>query len=148
MKINILGQDYEMLMQDEDENPKIAEHDGLVELYSKKIVINKNFDLELPDTAENAIEFIDHVVTHEIVHAFLHESGLNKYTHDEVLVDWIASQLPKMSKAVQDFEEFRGDFYGDLIVDECNCDDDEYRGDGQSGVRGEGESPPGLHFDK
>jgi predicted SprT family Zn-dependent metalloprotease len=46
------------------------------------------------------------VMRHEIVHAFLYESGLGYSTHipncawavNEEMVDWIAIQTPKMAK--------------------------------------------------
>ena len=39
---------------------------------------------------------------HEIIHAFLHESGLENYCDDEVLVDWLAKQWNKISIAFQE----------------------------------------------
>ena len=45
---------------------------------------------------------------HEIIHAFLAESGLQanyehyrQFGHDETLVDWFAIQFPKMIKAFE-----------------------------------------------
>ena len=42
----------------------------------------------------------DEVIRHEVIHAFFAESGLSKYGDDEVLVDWIAKQMPKINEAV------------------------------------------------
>lgn len=45
---------------------------------------------------------------HEIIHAFLFESGLSEnfthpeYGHDETYVDWIASQFPKMCEVFKE----------------------------------------------
>lgn len=41
------------------------------------------------------------VIRHELVHAFFHESGLEQYSDDEVLVAWIAQQFPKIDCAVK-----------------------------------------------
>lgn len=47
-------------------------------------------------------------VRHEIIHAFLNESGLkdnfehaHRMGHEETMVDWIALQFPKILKAYQ-----------------------------------------------
>lgn len=48
---------------------------------------------------------IDKVLRHEIIHAFLFESGLQenyhneKWGHDEIMIDWFAIQFPKIQKA-------------------------------------------------
>ena len=45
------------------------------------------------------------MLRHEIVHAFLYESGLDvssEWARNEEIVDWIALQTPKLQKA---FEE-------------------------------------------
>lgn len=46
---------------------------------------------------------------HEIIHAFLAESGLQanyehyrQFGHDETLVDWMAIQFPKIYKAFRE----------------------------------------------
>jgi hypothetical protein len=41
------------------------------------------------------------VIRHELVHAFFEESGLTEYKNNELLVDWIAKQFPKLAKAFQ-----------------------------------------------
>ena len=48
------------------------------------------------------------VLRHEIIHAFLYESGLHEnwthpqYGHDETYVDWIALQFDKLLKAFKE----------------------------------------------
>lgn len=41
------------------------------------------------------------VIRHEVIHAFFAESGLIEYGNDEVLVDWMAKQLPKIQETVE-----------------------------------------------
>ena len=52
-------------------------------------------------TPEEKRERYRQVIRHEIIHAMLHESGLNEYAHDETLVDWIALQFDKINKIVE-----------------------------------------------
>lgn len=62
------------------------------------------------ETEETKRECEKQTVRHEIVHAFLHESGLRESSHgiehgwasDEEIVDWMGNQIPKIYKA---FEE-------------------------------------------
>lgn len=44
------------------------------------------------------------VVRHEAIHAFFHESGLDGYSADEQLVDWLAMQFPKMYRLFKEHE--------------------------------------------
>ena len=44
------------------------------------------------------------IMRHELVHAFLSESGLDNYSSDEVLVQWMAAQLPKMFETMKECE--------------------------------------------
>lgn len=97
--VDVLGTQYEILVQTEKENPKLQDANGLCEAYSKKIVI----DISGKDDKmifDNVDQFYAKVVRHEIVHAFFHEAGLDKYMEDETLVDAIAILIPKMYKAM------------------------------------------------
>lgn len=100
MKVNILGTKYDVLFQKESENPKLETANGLCEYYSKKVIVN---DYEPNKTNfENIGSFKRRVLRHEIVHAFLAESGLRgncDWADNEEMVDWIAIQLPKLYKA-------------------------------------------------
>lgn len=96
-KINILGTTYEVSWESENENHKLKTANGLCEIYSKRIVINDDIQND-EDAFERFDLFENRVLRHEIVHAFLAESGLNDYARDEELVDWIAMQYPKICK--------------------------------------------------
>ena len=98
--INILGSEWEILRQSDRENPKLKNADGLCECYSKKIIIRKLEDDVMNFDNLNAYEH--KVLRHEIVHAFLHESGLCgncDWADNEEMVDWVACQYPKFSDA-------------------------------------------------
>lgn len=98
MKLNILGTEYEIIMDAEEKDyPKIKGLSGYTDFSIKKIVIRK---MEKDDAS---IEDLEHyrreVIRHEIIHAFFYESGLDgnsDYARNEELVDWIAIQFEKM----------------------------------------------------
>ena len=50
----------------------------------------------LEQDASEAVKRIryEEVMRHEIVHAFLFESGLDEYFENEQLVNWIANSVP------------------------------------------------------
>lgn len=104
-KVNILGTEYTVENMSQEECAYLEKCDGFCDKTSKRIVIIKKpkvCDLE------NFEEYRKKVLRHEMIHAFLFESGLHEnfkhteYGHDETTVDWIAVQFPKMLKA---FEE-------------------------------------------
>ena len=105
-KINILGQDYQIVVDNTGNNPNLEDANGYMEPYSKKIVVDGNIcNKSNTKQAENLEMYVRHVYRHEIMHAFFEESGLAyKFTKDDedFLVDWIAKQFPKMKKI---FEE-------------------------------------------
>lgn len=104
MKVNILGTEYEIVTLSEDEFPKLKSRDasGLAELYDKKLILNKKNNISGENTYDNLELFSNKVIRHEIVHAFFHESGLMDYCYDEQLVDWIALQIPKIKKVMEE----------------------------------------------
>lgn len=98
-KIDVLGTEYEIIVQTSADNPKLEDANGLCEFWSKQLII----DIAKPErtTYDNLEAFNKKVLRHEIVHAFLGESGLKEYMSDETLVDWIAVQFPKMLKVFE-----------------------------------------------
>ena len=105
MTVSILGTEYEVITQTEEDNPKLLEANGLCEMYSKKIVLR---DMkEEPDSFENLDAYKRKVLRHEVIHAFFAESGLRNnsdYAQCEELVDWIAIQFPKIARV---FDELK-----------------------------------------
>ena len=102
MTVNILGTEYtiEILPKEDDEFLKKA--DGYCDKTSKRIVVAAKDGTNELD-AFSVYEKI--VMRHEIIHAFLFESGLHnnfahpEWGHDETMVDWIATQGLKIYKA-------------------------------------------------
>ncbi len=106
MRIMILGIFWEIKFRKSKKDPMLKERDGYCDRTAKQIIIAKDRGTSgLHDYARYQKE----VIRHEIIHAFLIESGLDNnwqhaemYGHDETMVDWIAIQFPKIQRA---FEE-------------------------------------------
>lgn len=100
MNITILGTKWKMV-----EKPLGQEkYDGYTDPYEHLIVIRNDNAYEVGDFEE----LVKIVKRHEIVHAYMYESGLNAnwehpkdFGHDETTVDWFAIQFPKILKTFQ-----------------------------------------------
>ena len=93
--INILGVEYRIFDQKEEDNKKLQGADGLCEYYAHKIII----DTEHKDDAnnfDNISEYYHKVLRHEAFHALFAEMGIKDWTNDEQLVDMLAMQYPKI----------------------------------------------------
>ncbi|WP_018659792.1 hypothetical protein [Allofustis seminis] len=102
--VNVLGARYTIVYND----PKLEnneEMDGYCDFYGKRIGIAR--------IDESGYDFTDleaykqKVVRHEVVHAFLFESGLDissEWGRNEEIVDWIALQLPKIAQVWEQLE--------------------------------------------
>lgn len=114
MTINVLGAEYTIAVKkyDEDEAFERRSIDGYCDDWTKQIVVcdmstYKGWEHEPPETTAAAQK---ETLRHEIVHAFLSESGLADSTlnadvawaKNEEMVDWIAIQGPKIYKAWQE----------------------------------------------
>lgn len=103
MKIDVLGTQYTILKKSRAEDPYLNNYDGYCDKTSHQIVITvKEEDCNLADFEQ----YQKKVLRHEIIHAFLFESGLHEnwshaQGHDETYVDWIAVQFPKLLAAFQ-----------------------------------------------
>lgn len=107
--VNILGAEYkiEHLKREEDKMFKNGEADGYCDSSSKRIVLRMEDDM---DNLDDYSVYLKKLTRHEIIHAFLFESGLGsnfqhkEWGHEETMVDWIAYQFPKMLQAFKDAE--------------------------------------------
>ena len=101
--VSILGTGYSVKYRSARDDTKLKEANGYTETYSKEIIID---DSEPEEQTLNDLEgFKRKVLRHEIVHAFLHESGLDAgsdWARNEEIVDWIALQFEKMQRAMQE----------------------------------------------
>lgn len=101
--INILGTQYEILFQTEKENPKMEGCDGICEPYSHKIILDLSAE---PDkfTVDRIEDYYSKVLRHEVIHAFFFEAGLESYSKDELLIEWLAKMLPKINKSMAEVD--------------------------------------------
>lgn len=96
--IKILGTRYKLQVNDKEHDFLLRDRYAYCDPSSKKIVIC-NLEKEDDIEQENVNEFKNKLLRHEIIHAFLVESGLNDACdwHCEEMVDWLAMQFPKLS---------------------------------------------------
>lgn len=102
-KIGVLGTEYTIHFRDERDDQKLNDCDGYCDPTIHAIVIDKYSTPETMD-CDDLRALIRQVIRHELVHAFLFESGLgacSEWAQNEEMVDWIARQFPKMLKAFQ-----------------------------------------------
>lgn len=103
-KINVLGTDYTIKVIDPSQDAKLnGERDGYTDTSIKECVID-DMQEEHPNNKANLHEYRKGVIRHELIHAFLFESGLDaaSWATNEEMIDWFALQAPKLLKA---FEE-------------------------------------------
>ena len=102
MKINILGSEWTIVERSEKEDQNLENADGYCDWTTRTIVIEREMVGNLGDMES----YIRKVKRHEIVHAFLQESGLSEcsaaaeaWANNEEMVDWIARLGPKLYEA-------------------------------------------------
>lgn len=104
MTVTILGTEYKALLVTEENEPRLKDCDGFCDETTKEIVV-KNYKRGMPGS-KGKLELQEQKnFRHEIIHAFLSESGLaenSSWAQEEEMVDWFAKQAPKLFKA---FEE-------------------------------------------
>lgn len=113
MKVNILGTEYIVITKkyDDDEVFKREEASGYCGYTEKEIVLCEmdTYPGWEHETEASRCNQMKATLRHEIVHAFLGESGLSMnsnetdaWARNEEMVDWFALQGPKIYKAWQE----------------------------------------------
>lgn len=105
--VNILGTQYKILIIDKNDYRSEENTDGWCDSSSKEILLY-NY-IQSIDSVKDLEAYQRKVLRHEIIHAFLYESGLwqNAYgskcwAKNEEMVDWMAIQEPKIHKAFKE----------------------------------------------
>lgn len=113
MKVNILGTEYKVIKRKYRKEPRFKRRgiDGYVNNISREIVYcdistHPGYSKETRKHPKRAEKII---LRHEIIHAFLFESGLDSsalecegaWSENEEMVDWFALQGVKIYKAFQ-----------------------------------------------
>ncbi len=98
MKLNILGTEYNVVLSAlEKDYPKLSICDGYTDISIKEIVVAK-FEKD-EKSIEDLQYYSNKVLRHEIIHAFMYESGLwdnSDWAKNEEMTDWFAIQIPKL----------------------------------------------------
>ncbi len=106
-EVHILGTLYKIRIIDEDDYRYDREADGWCDTTVKELLLF-NYS-QSAKSVKDLGEYQKATIRHEIIHAFLYESGLWQnsgsvecWAKNEEMVDWMAIQSPKIHKA---FEE-------------------------------------------
>lgn len=109
--INILGTEYKIIEKDEKDEKRLKINWGFCDYNTKEIYINADINKETEDSCKNPEYFKKKVIRHEIIHAFLYESGLRENSSDirawaenEEMVDWFAIQSPKIFEIYKELD--------------------------------------------
>ena len=96
MTVDVLGTKYTITESDKVKDFNLENNDGYCDNTTKTIVIDTFKDT--PGSLEDLESYKMLVLRHELVHAFLFESGLAScsWASNEEIVDWIACQFPKI----------------------------------------------------
>jgi hypothetical protein len=103
LKINVLGVEYTIDERTEQEDECLKDRDGYCDHTTRECVVDA-FEKTDINSLKNIEEYKQSVKRHEIIHAFLHESGLGSQSWgaNEEMVDWWAIQFPKIMQAFLD----------------------------------------------
>ena len=104
--VYILGTQYNIKLISESDDPMLKTLEGYTDQTAHKIVVKL---IEKQDsTAQNVADYAKNIMRHELIHAFLFESGLGTCANDidcwsqnEGMVGWFAYQSPKIFKLFQ-----------------------------------------------
>ena len=101
MKVNVLGTVYKIKYI-----PSLDGRGGETDFYTKEIRISEQEDVPAEYKTDNLKEMQRHVLRHELMHAFLFESGMDQssaaheaWAVNEEMIDWMAIQMPKIMAA-------------------------------------------------
>lgn len=105
--VNILGTKIQILFRKEKDDPKLEEANGYFDA-TKDLIVVKIIESDKMSMGDLE-KYQKKVLRHEIIHAFLHGSGLDwcscgtdSWANNEEMVDWFAIQSPKILKVFQE----------------------------------------------
>ena len=103
MQVNVLGTTYTVTESNGHEDVRLRQCDGYCDPTIKVCVVDVMQGGDTMDKGNLTAQKMKNI-RHELIHAFLFESGLaeNSWAGNEEIVDWIAAQFPKLAKT---FEE-------------------------------------------
>lgn len=103
-KIDILGSRWDVCIVEPSDDDRLENTDGFCDWTDSKIVIANRMN---EGNLQAPWSYLLKVIRHELVHAFMRESGLgecafNDQDMEEIMVDWIAIQWYKIEKAIDE----------------------------------------------
>ena len=105
--VRILGAVWTVRSATEAEEPRLEGVNGFTDWTTRTICLEKNTHGNL-----GSIEtYMNKVIKHEVVHAFMFESGLGDsfehkdYGQEETIVDWFAFQMGKIVNVVREIQK-------------------------------------------
>lgn len=106
MTVDVLGTKYTIDTVSRDSDKLLEYNDGYCDDSVKRLCIADLHSFEDDPNSKKDLGVVTRkTIRHEIVHAFLSESGLaenSPWAQNEEIVDWIAIQGPKLYKAWQE----------------------------------------------
>ena len=111
-KVNILGSEWSVKFGNKETYPNLTNIDGYTDFSIREIVVDDMKALQGQIGAKADLgSYQKQVVRHEIIHAFLLESGLDSNSNsadnwatNEEMVDWFAIQSPKIFKVFNEYD--------------------------------------------
>jgi hypothetical protein len=104
--IDVLGSIYAIELRDLKDDEQLKDVAGYCSFNGHKMIIRQDQDYFKGKTEEWITNDICCTIRHEIIHAFIYESGLDQCTfsyagawaRNEEMIDWLAIQSPKIFK--------------------------------------------------
>ena len=112
-EVNVLNTIYKIIFKDMDKDEKLTDLEGYTDMYKKEIVVcNLESREYFKDEDKSKLKKIENkILRHELIHAFLHESGLDcnsskcyNWAENEEMVDWFAIQSPKIMRVFKELK--------------------------------------------
>jgi hypothetical protein len=104
IKVNILGSEWTVRSATEAEDPRLEGKNGFTDWTTRLICLER----ELQGDIGSMETYMNKVIRHELIHAFMDESGFGDcfehkdFGQEETVVDWFAYQMPKIMKLADD----------------------------------------------
>ena len=99
--IDVLGVTYSLHLTPEADDPKLETMDGYTDPSIKRIVVSDVHERPpADDDVQNMEWFQKNIIRHELIHAFVIESGCqDALWHSEEMVRWLAYMFPRLLAA-------------------------------------------------
>lgn len=106
MTVHVLDETYTLNFIPEEEDEGLKDCDGYCDETIKTLVV-KQYKRDEPGSKKALGLQEKKNFRHEIIHAFLYESGLaenSTWAQEEEMVDWFAKQFPKLAAAFREVD--------------------------------------------